>query len=107
MVDLDPEELATTLAILEEYLPGVTVWAFGSRISGRRRKPNSDLDLALISAAPLPLATLGMVDEAFAESDLPFRVDLVDWARASGEFRRIIWRVHEPVVTRGEIPDPP
>jgi type I restriction enzyme S subunit len=39
-----------------------------------------------------------MIEDAFAESDLPFRVDVVDWARASEEFRAIIRRDHVPVV---------
>ncbi len=40
--------------------------------------------------APLDLATLARVREQFEESSLPFAVDLIEWATASGGFRRLI-----------------
>lgn len=98
MLDVQPEELATIKMILNTHVPGVSVWAFGSRVSGQHKKPHSDLDLALVADTPLPLAVLGMIEDAFAESDLPFRVDVVDWARANEAFRAIIRHTHEPVV---------
>lgn len=33
---------------------------------------------------------MGRAREAFEESDLPFKVDLVDWSLISEEFRRLI-----------------
>ncbi|MCH8537780.1 MAG: nucleotidyltransferase domain-containing protein [Alkalimonas sp.] len=76
-------------AILQQYLPQVPVWAFGSRVHGKA-KPYSDLDLAIISEQPLSLSQLAEIAEAFSESDLPWKVDLVDWASTSADFRRII-----------------
>ena len=76
-------------AILRRYLPNNEVWAFGSRVKGNA-KPYSDLDLAIISDTPLPLALLAEVAEAFSESDLPWKVDLVDWATTSERFRQVI-----------------
>lgn len=35
---------------------------------------------------------LAALNEAFAESDLPWKVDVVDWARMSDAFRRIVER---------------
>ena len=52
--------------------------------------PYSDLDLVLMGATPLPMTTLGLLNEAFAESDLPWRVDVVDWASTAPEFQRHI-----------------
>lgn len=97
MLDVTHEQLAMIRAILDTHLPGVQVWAFGSRVGGRR-KPHSDLDLAIIAETPLPLARLGMLEEAFAESDLPFRVDVVDWARTGEAFRTIIRRNGVPLL---------
>ena len=97
MLDVTPDHLAMVRAILETYIPGVRVWAFGSRITGQA-KPHSDLDLAIITQTPLPLATLSMIEEAFAESDLPYRVEVVDWARTREEFRAIIRRNCVPLV---------
>lgn len=39
---------------------------------------------------PLDFRTLTALKDAFAESDLPFRVDVVDWAATSEAFREII-----------------
>lgn len=77
--------------ILQRFLPDYVVWAFGSRVKGNA-KPYSDLDLAIISKQPipLPLPLLAEVAEAFSESDLPWKVDLVDWATTSEQFRRVI-----------------
>lgn len=76
-------------AILQRYLPNNEIWAFGSRVKGNA-KPFSDLDLAIISDTSLPLALLAEVAEAFSESDLPWKVDLVDWATTSERFRQVI-----------------
>jgi predicted nucleotidyltransferase len=75
--------------ILQHYLANYSVWAFGSRVSGKP-KPYSDLDLAIISQQPLSLSLLAEVAEAFSESDLPWKVDLVDWATTSERFRQVI-----------------
>ena len=76
-------------AILQRYLSQYEVWAFGSRVKDHA-KAYSDLDLAIISDTPLPLALLAEVAEAFSESDLPWKVDLVDWATTSQRFRQVI-----------------
>lgn len=90
---LDDSQLAQVLSILKAQLPGVEVWAFGSRVTGNA-KPYSDLDLALLTTTPLALATLADLRDAFDTSDLPIRVDLVDWADASDSFRALIERNH-------------
>lgn len=71
--------------ILQHYLTDYPVLAFGSRVNGTP-KPYSDLDLE----QPLPLSLLAEVTEAFSESDLPWKVDLVDWATTSERFRQVI-----------------
>ncbi len=75
--------------ILQRFLPEYAVWAFGSRVNDNA-KPYSDLDLAIISKQPIPLPLLAEVAEAFSESDLPWKVDLVDWATTSERFRQVI-----------------
>jgi len=75
--------------ILQRFLPDYVVWAFGSRVNGNA-KPYSDLDLAIISKQPISLPLLAEVAEAFSESDLPWKVDLVDWATTSERFRQVI-----------------
>lgn len=89
LIDIRPEHLEIVCRILRRHAPGYEVWAFGSR-ARRTAKAYSDLDLAVISDRPLSLALNAALADAFAESDLPFKVDVVDWASASGSFRAII-----------------
>jgi predicted nucleotidyltransferase len=98
-IDVRPEDLEEVLAILDRHVPGREVRAFGSRVTGKA-KPFSDLDLAVLGAEPLPASVLADVREAFRESDLPFKVDVVDWASTRESFRRIIEQ--EFVSVRGE-----
>ena len=72
-------------------MPQYEVWAFGSRVTGRA-KPFSDLDLAIISQEPLSLDVGATLRDHFAESDLPWKVDRVEWATTTDSFRRIIER---------------
>lgn len=83
---LAPEHRALVRALLDQRLPGVEARVFGSRARGDAR-PYSDLDLALIGDEALPRQTLWLLEEDFEESDLPFRVDLVDWHRINEAFR--------------------
>ena len=90
-IDITPRDWTEVLRILREQVPTIEVWAFGSR-ARRTAKPYSDLDLALITRMPLTLQQMAAVSDAFATSDLPMRVDLVDWASTSATFRGIIER---------------
>ena len=67
---------------------------FGSRINGTA-KNYSDLDLVVVGPAELDDDTLRRLREAFEESDLPFRVDVLDWRAVSPSFRTVIERGYE------------
>ena len=88
-IEIQTGDLATVLAILDAHVPELEVWAFGSRVTGRPRR-TSDLDLVLVTETPLPPARMADLRDAFSESDLPFKVDLVDWAATKEIFREII-----------------
>ena len=78
-------------SVLRQHVPNREVLAFGSRATWTA-KNYSDLDLAILGDEQLPLDVSSALAEAFSESDLPFKVDLVDWARIDNEFREIIQR---------------
>lgn len=99
MLDLTPDQLAEVRQILQLQIPERTVRVFGSRVNGTA-KPFSDLDLVVMGDVPLAFRQLAALKDAFAESNLPFRVDVMDWATTSAEFRAIIDREFEVV---GEI----
>lgn len=88
-IDIQPNELQLVIKILAEHVPSLHVKAFGSRVNGTANR-NSDLDLMIMTSTPLPLLALADLKDAFAESDLPFRVDIVDWAATDEHFRKII-----------------
>ena len=52
MIDAKPEQLAEISAVLEEFVPGWEVRAFGSRVKSAA-KPWSDLDLAVAGPSPM------------------------------------------------------
>lgn len=75
--------------ILEKYLPNCEVWAFGSRAKGTAN-PYSDLDLAIISNTELPLELMADLKEEFSNSDLIYKIDILDWNNTSEYFQEII-----------------
>lgn len=96
-IQINPQDWIDVARILQEQVPGLEVWAFGSR-ARHSAKPYSDLDLALITLVPLSLEKLADITEAFDTSDLPIRVDVIDWAATSETFRKII--VQDKVVVK-------
>ncbi len=101
-IDLPPADLETVRRILRDHAPGLEARAFGSRVSWTARD-TSDLALVLMTESPLDAGRMAALRAALAGSDLPFRVDVADWAAVSGDFREIIEReyaVISPTATR-------
>ena len=90
-IDIEPGQWAVVRDILSRHVPQYEVWAFGSRTTGKA-KPFSDLDLAIITPQPLALDVSAALSHDFVESDLPWKVDIVDWASTRESFRQIIAR---------------
>jgi uncharacterized protein len=86
-LDLCDDDAAILQGVLRKYLPkGARAFVFGSRVHGGARR-YSDLDLALEWDQPLGLDLIGQIAEALSESDLPYKVDIVDLAVVDSEFR--------------------
>ena len=77
-VDLNPAYLEVVRRIIADHVPECEVRAFGSRATWTARD-YSDLDLAVVGEGPLGWRTLSRLKEAFEASDLPMRVDVLDW----------------------------
>jgi predicted nucleotidyltransferase len=88
-VQMSLQEWEIVRAILATHIPDLEVWAFGSR-ARNQAKPFSDLDLAIISEKSLSSSLRAELVEAFSESDLPWKVDVVDWSTTNKVFREII-----------------
>jgi len=88
-INIHPKDLETVQAILAKHVPDLEVRAFGSRVQWTARK-TSDLDLAIMTDTPIDALSMADLREAFSESDLPFKVDIVDWATTKANFRQLI-----------------
>jgi predicted nucleotidyltransferase len=86
------------LDILHVHLPAsAKVWVFGSRVTGRTRR-YSDLDLAIDAGRRLTLDEIATLAEAFSDSDLPYKVDLVDWQNLDDRWREKIMAERLPLI---------
>lgn len=96
MIDLQADHFATVKQILTEHFPECEVRAFGSRVT-QTAKNYSDLDLTIVGQNALDSDRFRHLKEAFEESDLPFRVDVLDWHRISESFHTVIEKQYEVI----------
>ena len=101
-IDVTGEQYQALLNLLQHYLPGTEVWAYGSRVRWTS-KPESDLDLVAF-AEPGKRGRVAELREAFEESDLPFRVDLFVWDDIPESFHKAI-ESERIVLRRHPLPD--
>ena len=87
--------LAQVKEILNQNAHGFEVWAYGSRVDGRSHDA-SDLDLVLRNPADLhqPIENLSQLKQSFIDSNLPFLVDVMDWACLPVSYREEIKKRH-------------
>ncbi len=86
-LDINEAHAAILRDVLRAHLPrDARAFVFGSRAHGGARR-YSDLDLALEWSQPLGLDLIGAIAEALSESDLPYRVDILDLSIVEPLFR--------------------
>lgn len=68
-------------------------FVFGSRITANAKRL-SDLDLLYFE--DIPEKVIGILEEEFEESDLPYKVDLVDYNSCDEEFKNRIAQNYIP-----------
>lgn len=86
LIDIEPRYLAVVQEILKRHIPLNVVWAYGSRVNGTAKK-HSDLDLAVFGVSDL---IIGELKDDFAESDLPFNIDVMSWEKIPENFKNNI-----------------
>ncbi len=91
-INLTKKELQIINNILNNY--PYHFYAFGSRVTGKNT-PYSDLDVCY--KENIPKSIIGKLICAFEESDLPFKVDIVDWNTCSEEFQQLITKDLTPL----------
>ncbi len=88
-------------ALLQEHLPEVEVWAYGSRVNGESHD-GSDLDLVLRGPglAKIDITRLADFEEALRDSTVPFLVEAHDWARLPESFHSRIERDYVALIEK-------
>ncbi|MCL2837933.1 MAG: restriction endonuclease subunit S [Oscillospiraceae bacterium] len=89
MIAVSPFEMEIILNIIKKHTPNYDVLAFGSRYKWTNTE-TSDLDLALIGEDKIGYSVISKIKEDFMESDLPFKVDVIDYNAISESFKKII-----------------
>jgi predicted nucleotidyltransferase len=79
-IAISVRHLRYLLEQIEWHVPKATVWAFGSRIKWTQR-PESDLDLAVLCDKEIAQKILPKLNYSLDESDLPFKVQILDFNR--------------------------
>lgn len=88
-LDVKRDQLRTIKKILQKYVPRHAVWAYGSRIEGTA-EPDSGLDLAVITDEQLPKPVHDDLTAAFLKANLPWKVKIIDWQKATHNDRQKI-----------------
>ncbi len=88
ILDITPAQQTLLLQMVQQFLPNVAIWAFGSRVKGNARA-TSDLDLVVFAKPPQKPQVFAL-QEALEESNLPFKVDLLIWDDIPENFRTTI-----------------
>ena len=98
MIDVAPRYLEIIREILKKHIPDNEVRVFGSRVNQTAKK-YSDLDLVIAGKTKLPKKILYALMDEFEESDLPFRVEIMDWHAIPDNFKKIIKKRYEVIQT--------
>ncbi len=93
------ESIKTLIKLIEDAVKekGVSVYLFGSRATGRASY-NSDIDIGIIYKGKNSDKLITLLKEKIENSNIPYKVDVVDLSQVSEEFRekvkegKLLWR---------------
>lgn len=88
-MNLDLKHRQQLLGIIRQYLsdPEFRVFVFGSRVKGNSQK-FSDVDVGIEGSRPVEQKIMYKIKDELEESDLPYFVDVVDFAVADPSFTK-------------------
>jgi predicted nucleotidyltransferase len=94
MISIEDRHLKILQNIFSSY--PYEFYLFGSRLKGTAKK-FSDLDL--FYKDPIPDRILLALEEDLEDSDLPYKVDIVDYRACNPEFQKILQESFTPLST--------
>lgn len=89
-------DLKKVKSIIKKMYPHATVWAYGSRVSGKCYE-GSDLDLVVVDFGA-PTHNIASLQDAFTESDIPILIDIRSWAQLPLSFQEEIRNQYIPIL---------
>jgi predicted nucleotidyltransferase len=96
------ELIRATVEVIKEFLPDAVVIVYGSRAKGNYR-PNSDLDVAILTDGEVPAPLMAQIREKLDELPTLVSFDLVDLNTVSESFKKVILKEGKVVYDgRGE-----
>lgn len=91
------EDVRSSLTqILDHHLPGCSAYLVGSRAVGTS-KPYADIDLLLVSPGRLTREARACLALSFEESDIPYKVDVIEADDLSPSFRARLLQDAKPL----------
>jgi len=88
-VALEPEYKDKIMGILTVLFPKAKIYLFGSRARGTH-SDRSDIDLAIDEGKAIRPRRIGEANNMFAESNIPYSIDVVDMHSISEKMKELI-----------------
>lgn len=88
---LEPEYKDKIVAILTILFPDAKIYLFGSRARGTHGD-RSDIDIAIDEGKEIRPRRIGEANSMFAESNVPYGIDVVDLHSVSDKMKELILR---------------
>lgn len=89
MKNIDKVTQEKIINLIVALIPNAKIYLFGSRARGTHREW-SDIDLALDTGVILPNVKIGEVRDVLAATDMPYKVDVLDFQNISADMREVI-----------------
>lgn len=88
-MSVDQEYKDKIVAVVSALFPNAKIYLFGSRARGTHGEW-SDIDIAIDAEKKLPRVDVGEVRDMLRESNIPYKIDVVDLHGVSEEMRKMI-----------------
>lgn len=97
MKQLDAKIKQKIIAVISALIPDAKIYLFGSRVRDTNAEW-ADIDIALDAGRPLSLQDVDEVKSMFGESNIMYKIDVVDFHQINDVMReeilreRVVWK---------------
>jgi len=86
---IDKQTKQKIIALISALIPNAKIYLFGSRARGTHAS-RSDIDIALDAGQELKPVAVGEVIDVLAGTDIPYKIEVVDFHSVSEEMKKSI-----------------